>query len=469
MTEKQTAFYLMGHGPRREPRFIDLQYRRIVRYRRVLRHDRDAVCRDPKIFVDLNEGRRFCDESLDLYFPQLAALLLAIKDQAIGLVYLDLCVVEPWGAGYSWIPHFLVRAGAEVVNTFYGEDLEFVEALRSCYGSSASYGEATDASDIVCFFPRAASAIAMEALEGGRATSHQTPTSVESLFHCLQCLSEENPYASGRSPRFSYRLLERWYEKEKILMEAQRVERRRNETLYRIAPGGVGLLLDEELSRGKVRDEVRLAWAEDRVLNDLGFRREGDAVVSYVRQDDELWVYADMVAAASALRRSEIRGLKWKDVDTDGLWFRLERGYVRTFQTDLKTEASKRGLPMHPELAILLKAWRTKTPYPMEDDWVFASPYTEGQRPYWPESAMVDYVRPAAQAAGITKTVNWHAFRHSLGTLMKTNGEDVKTIQELLRHANSRITLDVYTQGDTAAKRSALAGVSGIFLLKKSA
>jgi site-specific recombinase XerD len=32
---------------------------------------------------------------------------------------------------------------------------------------------------------------------------------------------------------------------------------------------------------------------------------------------------------------------------------------------------------------------------------------------------------------------------------MKANGEDVKTIQELLTHANSRITLDVYTHGDT--------------------
>jgi integrase len=176
-----------------------------------------------------------------------------------------------------------------------------------------------------------------------------------------------------------------------------------------------------------------------------------------------------MIAAASALRRSEIRGLKWKDVDLDGSWFHLERGYVRTFETNLKTEASRRGLPMHPELAVVLKAWRGKTPYPMDDDWVFASPYTEGKRPYWPESAMVDYVRPAAKAAGITKHVNWHGFRHSLGTLMKTNGEDVKTIQELLRHANSRITLDVYTQGDTPTKRSALSGVSGIFLLKKSA
>ena len=44
---------------------------------------------------------------------------------------------------------------------------------------------------------------------------------------------------------------------------------------------------------------------------------------------------------------------------------------------------------------------------------------------------------------------------HSFGTLLKANGEDVKTVQELLRHANSRITLDVYTQAVNSNKRVA--------------
>ncbi len=34
-------------------------------------------------------------------------------------------------------------------------------------------------------------------------------------------------------------------------------------------------------------------------------------------------------------------------------------------------------------------------------------------------------------------------------------GEDVKTVQELLRHANIRITLDVYTQAVNSHKRAA--------------
>lgn len=48
---------------------------------------------------------------------------------------------------------------------------------------------------------------------------------------------------------------------------------------------------------------------------------------------------------------------------------------------------------------------------------------------------------------GINKNIGWHTFRHTFGTLLKANGEDVKTVQDLLRHANSRITLEVYTQG----------------------
>jgi len=48
-----------------------------------------------------------------------------------------------------------------------------------------------------------------------------------------------------------------------------------------------------------------------------------------------------------------------------------------------------------------------------------------------------------------------YTFRHSFGTLLKANGEDVKTVQELLRHANSRITLDVYTQAVNSNKRAA--------------
>ena len=68
---------------------------------------------------------------------------------------------------------------------------------------------------------------------------------------------------------------------------------------------------------------------------------------------------------------------------------------------------------------------------------------------------MERHIQPVAKAIGIHKKIGWDTSRHSFGTLLKANGEDVKTVQELLRHANSRITLDVYTQGVNSNKRAA--------------
>ncbi len=55
----------------------------------------------------------------------------------------------------------------------------------------------------------------------------------------------------------------------------------------------------------------------------------------------------------------------------------------------------------------------------------------------------------------IAKRIGWHTFRRTYTTLLHANGEDVKVVQELLRHGSSRITMDVYAQAVTPAKRKA--------------
>lgn len=93
--------------------------------------------------------------------------------------------------------------------------------------------------------------------------------------------------------------------------------------------------------------------------------------------------------------------------------------------------------------------------YNRPEDWLFASPRMKGTQPYSPDALLAKVLRPAVKRVGITKRVGWHTFRHSFATLLKSNGEDVKVVQEALRHANSRITLEVYTQATTPAKRKA--------------
>lgn len=52
--------------------------------------------------------------------------------------------------------------------------------------------------------------------------------------------------------------------------------------------------------------------------------------------------------------------------------------------------------------------------------------------------------------------------RHTFTTLLKANGEDVKVVQELLRHATVKVTLAVYAQAVTPAKREAESRVAGL-------
>jgi integrase len=65
------------------------------------------------------------------------------------------------------------------------------------------------------------------------------------------------------------------------------------------------------------------------------------------------------------------------------------------------------------------------------------------------------YGKPAVKPAQITKRASFHTFRHTYTTLLTQNNEEVKVVQELLRHANSRITLDLYAQAGMTGNREA--------------
>ena len=163
-----------------------------------------------------------------------------------------------------------------------------------------------------------------------------------------------------------------------------------------------------------------------------------------------------LLDAASGLRRSELLALKWSDVDFDELQINVCRSIYLNVVGKCKTEASRKPVPMDPMLASELWSWKQDSPYRQSDDWLFASPRTRGRNPYWPDSLLARVIRPAALRAGIGKHIGWHTFRHSFSSLLVANGENVKVVQELMRHANCRCTLEIYSQARIQAKRNAL-------------
>jgi len=174
-----------------------------------------------------------------------------------------------------------------------------------------------------------------------------------------------------------------------------------------------------------------------------------------LKELDGPYYVMSFLAAVTGLRVSELLALKWEDVRFASDEIVLSRGIVCQHVGPLKTAASQKPVPMDPGLSRVLLDWRERCPYNQETDYVFASPEKDGTQPVWPSSAMSKHIRPAAKRAGIVKHVRWHVFRHSFSTLLKGNGEDVKTVQESLRHADSKVTLDTYTQGLMPVKREA--------------
>ena len=84
--------------------------------------------------------------------------------------------------------------------------------------------------------------------------------------------------------------------------------------------------------------------------------------------------------AATALRVSEILGLMWMDLDLSDQVIEVNRAYVWAQFKVPKSKASKAPVPMHPVLAGFLMAWRERTPYAKDDDYVFPSFRLKGKK-----------------------------------------------------------------------------------------
>jgi integrase len=180
-----------------------------------------------------------------------------------------------------------------------------------------------------------------------------------------------------------------------------------------------------------------------------------EEIRSLLAELDGPYYVMTFLAAVTGLRVSELLALKWEDIDFAAGEITLTQAIVCQHVGPLKTEASQKPVPMDGGLSALLLDWRGRSPYNQDMDYVFASEKKHGTQPLWPSSAMSKHIRAAAKRAGIQKHVRWHVFRHSFATLLKANGEDVKTVQESLRHADSKVTLDTYTQGLMPVKRAA--------------
>jgi integrase len=179
---------------------------------------------------------------------------------------------------------------------------------------------------------------------------------------------------------------------------------------------------------------------------------EIQSLLAELEQPFRLMVLLDVT---TGLRRSELFALKWSDIDFWNLVIEVRRSICEGLVGNCKTAASRSPIPLSLDVAADLWLWKENTSYAAPDDWVFASPRLKGKSSRRPDVVLAKVIQPAALRAGIKKRIGWHTFRHTYSTTLIANGENVKVVQELMRHANSRCTLDVYSQAKLRAKREA--------------
>jgi len=159
-----------------------------------------------------------------------------------------------------------------------------------------------------------------------------------------------------------------------------------------------------------------------------------------------------LVAGCLGLRASEIMGLQWGDLDWDNLTVFIRRSATGKHIYETKTEGSSKPVPLDPNLADVLLSHRERSPYKASTDFVFAG---ESGQPRWRGILLSDHIKPAAERAGIGK-IGWHTFRHTFSTLVHSMGTDLAVQKELLRHADIKTTMNIYTQAVAPAKRKAI-------------
>jgi integrase len=106
--------------------------------------------------------------------------------------------------------------------------------------------------------------------------------------------------------------------------------------------------------------------------------------------------------------------------------------------------------PRSGKLASYLMEWKRQSAYTKSTDFVFPSLKLSGKKPRNRSQFVKDYVKPYLVKHGVISKdyhgrCGLHVFRHSLTSgMIGEKLADPKTVQSLLRHASSKVTIDVY-------------------------
>jgi integrase len=143
-----------------------------------------------------------------------------------------------------------------------------------------------------------------------------------------------------------------------------------------------------------------------------------------------------LCAVLTGMRRGELLGLKWEDVDFEGNRIHVRRSLWRGKFVTPKSRRSRRAIDMPPTL----KAALTRLPSRFKGETVFTSPEGEVMDP--DNFSSRDWARVLRRSK--LQRIRFHDLRHTYASLLIAQGAHPKYIQAQLGHASIQTTLDRY-------------------------
>ncbi len=169
-------------------------------------------------------------------------------------------------------------------------------------------------------------------------------------------------------------------------------------------------------------------------------------------QEDEIYPHI-VVLLSTGIRRGELMGLQWHDIDFELGKLRIQRAIEVTKARGLRTKEPKtrhgRRLISLPEIAIGVLGQQRKVQLEIRlklgigklthTHHVFGALEGQPRHPGW----LTDKWKHAVKTKNLPR-VSLHALRHSHASALIASGQDVVTVSRRLGHASPTITLAVY-------------------------
>ncbi len=174
-------------------------------------------------------------------------------------------------------------------------------------------------------------------------------------------------------------------------------------------------------------------------------KEQRDAVIDYAKSVDK---YDIVILLETGIRRSELLGLKWSDIDFNSNTMHIQRAVVQSKGQIIidrpKSATSDRVIPFSSEFSDYLKQFSNNNPYVIGTD--------EPQSPSTYAKRFKDFMNKMCKETGCPALTS-HELRHTYGTLLRENGADIYTIQKIMGHSDISVTADIYVHNDIEVLR----------------